>query len=392
MYHNRPRAGALPFTSLVPAGVLGAALLLCLGGCQLIEMARFSYANARSTHQWANGQASTTVPFRLVDDHIILPVRVNGSEPMDFVLDSGAGAVVIIDSRASRDLQLDMGGELSVSGVGTGPDPVARIVGDTGFSLGDLRLQGLSVIYLPLDAIPFFDDLDDVYFDGVIGAPFFSRFVVEIDFDRQLITFTEPSAAAGHLAQLGDNWREEPLQIDSGLPYIMARVDPGEGEPVEVKLLVDTGFRAALSLTPATHEGLDEPREYFQSVGQGLSGDVFTRVAMSDSLTLSGYQLPGLPVRYAMAGGESESGSHGLLGSAVLQKFNLAFDYPNERLYLTPNRNFDTPVPVDRSGLLIRPHAAGGMVKRIAPGSSAEASSLQSGDIITSFDDRPVNK
>jgi S1-C subfamily serine protease len=32
------------------------------------------------------------------------------------------------------------------------------------------------------------------------------------------------------------------------------------------------------------------------------------------------------------------------------------------------------------------------MVKRIAPGSSAEASSLQSGDIITSFDDRPVNK
>ena len=367
------------------------ALLLCLSGCQLVEMARFSYANAKSTHEWANDQLTTTVPFTLVDDHIILPVRVNGSEPLNFVLDSGAGAMAIIDSRASRALKLELGAEVPVSGVGTGPDPVAHIVTDTGFSAGALSLQGLSVIYLPLDAIPFFDDLDDVYFDGVIGAPLFSRFVVDIDYDRQLITFTEPSAAAERLAALGDSWQEAPLQIESGLPYMTARVDPGEGASVEVKLLVDTGFRGALSLTPATHDGLSEPLEYFQMVGQGLSGDVVSRVAMSESLDLSGYRVYDLPVRYAMAGGESDSDSNGILGNAVLQKFNLAFDYANRRLYLNPNRKFDEPVRVDRSGLQIRPHVAGGIVKRIAPGSTARASSLQTGDIITSFDNRPVS-
>ena len=391
MYHTRSRAGAIPFISLLPRGMLSIALLLCLGGCQLVEMARFSYANAKSTHHWANAQLSTTVPFKMVDDHIIVPVRVNGSEPLNFVLDSGAGAMVIIDSRSSRGLQLEMGGEFSVSGTGTGPDPVARIVRDTGFALGDVRLQGLSVIYLPLEAIPFFEDLDDVYFDGVIGAPFFARFIVDIDFDRQLITFSEPSAAASRLAKLGDNWRAVPLQLDSGVPYMTATVDPGQGEPVEAKLLVDTGFRGALSLTPDTHEGLDEPQEYFQSLSQGLSGDVISRVAISDSLTMSGYQLHDLPVSYAMAGGESENDSNGILGNAVLQKFNLAFDYPNKRLYLSPNRNFAAPMPVDRSGLLIRPHVAGGIVKRIAPGSTGQASSLQTGDIITSYDDTPVS-
>jgi hypothetical protein len=367
------------------------ALLLCLSGCQLVEMARFSYANSKSTHEWANDQLTTSIPFTLVDDHIILPVRVNGSEPLNFVLDSGAGAMAIIDSRASRALQLELGAEVPVSGAGTGADPIAHIVSDTDFSAGELSLQGLSVIYLPLDAIPFFDDLDDVYFDGVIGAPFFSRFIVDIDYDRQLVTFTEPSAAAERLANLGDSWQEAPLQIESGVPYMTARVDPGQGEPVEVKLLVDTGFRGALSLTPATHDGLSEPLEYFQSVDQGLSGDMVSRVAMSESLNLSGYQVHGLPVRYAMAGGESESDSNGIVGNAVLQKFNLAFDYPNKRLHLTPNQKFDAPLQVDRSGLQIRPHVAGGIVKRIAPGSTGQASSLQPGDIITSFDNRPVS-
>ena len=61
-----------------------------------------------------------TAPMRIT----ILPVRVNGSGPLNFVLDSGAGATVIIDSRATRNLQLEMQGEVTVSGVGTGDDPV----------------------------------------------------------------------------------------------------------------------------------------------------------------------------------------------------------------------------------------------------------------------------
>ena len=367
------------------------ALLLSVSGCQLVDMARFSYANAKATHQWANDQLTTTVPFTLVDNHIILPVQVNGSGPLNFVLDSGAGATVIIDSRDSRALQLEMQGELPVSGTGTGPDTTAHIVPDTTLSLGGVSLQGLSVIYLPLASIPFFDDFDHVYFDGVIGAPFFARFTVEIDYDRRLVTFTEPSAVAERLGNPGDSWREVPLKIESGVPYMTAQVTPGPGKSVEVKLLVDTGFRGAVSLTPATDEDLDEPLEYFQSVDQGLSGDVVSRVAMADSLTLSGYQLHGLPIHYAMAGGESEGDSNGILGNSVLQQFNLVFDYANTRLFLRPNRNFETPINADRSGLQIRPHVAGGIVKLIAPGSAGQASALQVGDIITSFDDKPVN-
>jgi hypothetical protein len=78
-----------------------------LGGCQLAEMAQFSYANTTATHRWVDDARSTTLHFELIDDHIVLPVSVNESEPLNFVLDSGAGATVILESRHTNTLALE---------------------------------------------------------------------------------------------------------------------------------------------------------------------------------------------------------------------------------------------------------------------------------------------
>jgi hypothetical protein len=363
-----------------------------LGGCQLAEMAQFSYANTTATHRWVDDARSTTLHFELIDDHIVLPVSVNESEPLNFVLDSGAGATVILESRHTNTLALEMGGEVAVSGVGNGPDPVAHIVADTDLSLGSVRLEGLSVIYLPLASVPFFHNLDEVYFDGVIGAPFFERFVVEIDYDRQLISFSEPGSVATRIDQRSADWQELPLQVQSGVPYLATRIDTGPEQSIAVKLLVDTGYRGPVSLTPKTHDEIDEPREYFSTVSQGLSGDVETKVGMSESLTIGGFQLSNVPVSYSISGGESDNGSNGLLGNEVLSRFNLVFDYPNRRMFVTPNQRFAVPIGADRSGLLIRPHRLGAVVKSIARDSAGDGGELRVDDIITSIDDMPMTR
>jgi hypothetical protein len=355
-------------------------------------MAQFSYANATATHHWLDQATTTTVHFELVDDHIILPVSVNSSEPLNFVLDSGAAATVILESYNTQPLPLEFGAELTVSGVGTGANPVARIIEDTDLSLGDVRLEGLSVIYLPLASIPFFDNLDEVYFDGVIGAPFFERFVVEIDYDRQLISFSEPDSVKARIDQRSVNWQEIPLQIDSGVPYLTTQISTGPEQTVAVKLLVDTGYRGPVSLTPETHDEIDEPLEYFSTVGQGLSGDVEINVGISESLTIGGFALDNVPVSYSITGGESENGSNGLLGNEVLRRFNLVFDYPNERMFVAPNQYFSVPITADRSGLLIRPHRLGAVVKSIARDPAGEGGDLRVDDIITSIDDKPMTR
>lgn len=363
-----------------------------LGGCQMVDMVQFSYANATASHRWADEARTTTLHFELVDDHIILPVSVNAGEPLNFVLDSGASATVIFESRNTQSLSLKLGAELPVSGVGTGPNPVAYIVENTDISLGNVRLEGLSVIYLSLASVPFFANLDEVYFDGVIGAPFFERFVVEIDYDQQLISFSEPGSAKARINERAPIWKELPLQIESGVPYLTTQVSTGKDKSVAVKLLVDTGYRGPVSLTPETHEEIRVPVEYFSTVGQGLSGDVDILVGMSESLNIGGFVLNDLPVSYSISGGESENSSNGLLGSEVLGRFNLVFDYPNEKMFVTPNQYFGEPINADKSGLLIRPHLLGAVVKSIAKDSAGDASDLRVDDIITSVNDQPVTR
>ena len=379
---------ALPSAWLVRA--CAATSVLLLGGCQLTDMVQFSYANAVATHRWADEARSTTVHFELIDDHIVLPVSINDSEPLSFVLDSGAAATVILESRHTRALPLELGAELSVSGVGDGASPMARIVEGTNLSLGSVRLEGLSVIYLPLESVPFLNNFDEVYFDGVIGAPFFERFVVEIDYDRQLISFSEPDSAEAQVDQRGTDWLELPLQIQSGVPYLTTQINTGAEQPVSVKLLVDTGYRGPVSLTPETHDEIYEPREYFSTVGKGLSGDVQIKVGMSDSLALGSFQLNHVPVSYSISGGESDNDSNGLLGNEVLSRFNVVFDYPNERMFVAPNKQFAVPINADKSGLLIRPHRMGAVVKSVARGSVGHGNEPRVDDIITSIDGTPM--
>lgn len=364
-------------------------LLLCTG-CELITMARFSYDDATASYTWSSEAREAVVPFTLVDNHIILPVRVNGSKPLNFVLDSGAAATVIMDSQDTRTLQLQTDGELTVSGVGEGPHPVAHLLRGLSLELGALQIQGQSAVYLPLDQVPFFHDLDDVYFDGVLGAPLFKRFSVAIDYDRQVVTFHEPNLAS--IAAPPGEWQLVPLQIEGGVPYLTTRMANDEGELVAVKLLVDTGARGTVSITTETHAGLYAPQSYFPAVSQGLSGNVPSRVTLSESLALGPYQLGTVPVSYAMAGGESERDSNGLVGNEVLRRFNSVFDYANGHLLLQPNQHFAEPMPADRSGLLIRPHRLGAIVRAIAPDTGAADSALQVGDIITSFDAIPVSR
>ena len=370
--------------------VFAVAAISLLGGCQLADMARFSYANATAAHSWVSEARTTTVRFEMVDDHIVVPVSVNRSEPLHFVVDSGAFATVILESRETRLLPLTLGAELPVSGVGDGPDPTAYMVADTAIALGSLRMEGLSVIYLPLESVPFFENMDEVYFDGVIGASFFERFVVEIDYDQQLITFSEPAPELYTAVQDSSDWLELPIEIESSLPYLTTQISLTADRPLTVKLLVDTGYRGPVSLTPDTHEGISEPAEFFSTVNQGLSGDLLTKVGVSRSLYVGDLKLNNVPVSYSITGGESDNGSNGLLGNEILSHFNLMFDYANKRLFVKRNQNFDRPVNADRSGMILRSHQAGAVVKSVAPDSAAQRSGLRAGDTVSSIDDLPV--
>src|ERR1043165_16782 len=86
----------------------------------------------------ANGQSPVTVPFDLIDNRIVINVKLDGKGPFRFIFDSGAGAVASPEVVRSLGLKIE---NLQRGGGGGGEQLVER--GETtipAVEVGEIRL------------------------------------------------------------------------------------------------------------------------------------------------------------------------------------------------------------------------------------------------------------
>ena len=153
-------------------------------------------------------------PFRFEEGLVWIRVRVpQSAEPLNFLLDSGAGVSVINLGTAQR-LKVKLGNRVSVRGVdattpGYWPQRLAARMGDI-----TLPAQYLAV------------DLSDLSgsckcaVDGLLGADFFREHVVQIDFQARRIRLLNPAARSATSETLALECRpcglRVPLQVNGG--------------------------------------------------------------------------------------------------------------------------------------------------------------------------------
>ncbi len=358
-----------------------------LTGCQLYQAAKFRYDNATSTHQWLSESKTTQIPFTLLSELIIVPVSINESEQLNFVFDTGAGATVILESSKTQALILASDGKLDISGGGEGFKSIANLVPDIEVTLGDIKLIDQTIIHLPISSVPFFKDTDAVFFDGIIGYDFLKRFIVKIDYDKEIITLSEKLDFANNEIKHDKSWQRLPISIEGNMSYVSVDAQLGANQKTPLKLLIDTGFSGTFEIAQIKHEELSAP--YYQSRTQGLNGYSTIHVSNSQSLSLGRYSKNDVPVLYNMSTDEEVENSE-LLGNQFLKHFNMIFDYRNEQLFIKPNQNFDRSINLDRSGLRLMPHKFGAIVNDVATKTAAATLGLKTGDIITSYDGNRV--
>jgi Aspartyl protease len=133
--------------------------------------------------------AANTLPFATYSNYVWLSVRVNGSRPLQFTLDSGASGSVI-SQRAADELGLGVKAQRRESNLGTGESApnVSRSANVTlNLSGIDLREKEISVVST--------DTLESATghrIDGILGAEIFRRYVVEIDYAGSQIALFDP--------------------------------------------------------------------------------------------------------------------------------------------------------------------------------------------------------
>ncbi len=328
------------------------------------------------------------VPFSEINNHVILPVSVNGSEPLRVVLDTGmpmSGLVLYGGERADRlNLEFAEGMGVAVGGAGgDGGRMTARMALDQRVELPGVTIDGMQIVVLPEFDHPV------GYHDGIIGATLFQRFVVELDNRRKRMRLHEPETYTADA-----NARSVELEMRGNMPFVDAgvRVD-GAGETRPVHLVVDLGAGHALSLNTGS-EGLSLPEGAVETVlGRGLSGEIHGKVGRVAGFDLGGATLEQVVTSFPVEEHQNPRGMDsrdGNLGNGLLRRFNVTFDYSRKRMLLEDTPEMAEPFLFDGSGLRLESRDGGLQVTGILPGSPAAEAGLQKGDRLLTLDGETV--
>jgi Aspartyl protease/PDZ domain len=342
-----------------------------------------------------HGEKTLGLPFESYHGLIFLTARVNGSEPLSFLFDTGASLTVINEPRAValgmtlRDNRRITGGD---GGEGTMNFAFAKGVA---IDLGDARFAPDQV---GVTSFALTEKFLGHPMDGVLGVDFISRYVVEIDYAGKTLTLYEPKAYhAGRADATGETL---PLRMINGYPCVSARLKLPGREALDLVFGIDTGGGGSsmgLNSPLVTRRKLIESMpKVVPGFAAGVSGESPLVDGRAESLTLGRVAILNPTVGFSRAtkGAYSWADFDGFLGSEIWRRFRVTLDYSRKQMRLEPNDSLRDPFESDMSGLILVADGADFKTFRISQvrsDSPAAAAGLREGDVLLAIDDQPVS-
>jgi predicted aspartyl protease len=319
-----------------------------------------------------------SVPVEVYQHHVFVRVRVNGSEPLSFLLDSGAGATVIEKRRADA-LGLKSEGKLGAHGVGGSADYSLGRLDSLMVGGAVLRRQNVVIMALP--------DIGDVLgrpLDGILGYDFISRFVVTIDYSHQVVTLTEPGAWTAPAGA-----RAVPLELLQNVPVVQASCDGRYAG----RFVVDTGNNSTVLLHAPfvrEHKLLERASRKIDMRSLGAGGQETHTMVRMDSLVIGGLTVPRPLVSLSLAStGMTGAGTQlaGNIGGWILERFTVTFDYDGRKMYLEPGPKLAEPMSIGRIGWQVARIKGHLEVVAVSEGTPAAEAGVEAGDVLLKLGD-----
>ncbi len=346
-----------------------------------VSDANFAMPKMAETAHIEGGKTTTRIPFELVNNHIYVGGEIDG-KPARFLVDTGG--VNLLTPAAAKKFGIAGQGKLSVRGVGDKPADLAFARAGQ-VRVGDAVLDDPVFYVVDLGDLP---RVEGVVCDGLVGYEMFRRFGVTIDYAKQVLTLSDPESftppADAHVV---------PFDLADRIPMVQGQLDG-----VPVRLSIDTGSRASLSLFSPFVREHDLVAKYSAApeavTGWGVGGPSRSRPARFGNLELGGFAISGIAgdLYTGDKGAFASPDAAGNLGGGVLNRFTVAFDYAARRMYLAPNANFHAADPFDRSGLWLLGDGDALEVVDVAIDSAAARAGLRVGDRIRSIGAQPITQ
>ncbi|EQB93923.1 aspartyl protease family protein [Elizabethkingia anophelis] len=316
----------------------------------LIFIAAFS----KGQNKMEFGKATKAViPFQLINSLIFIPVQLNGVN-LTFLLDSGV-ANTIIFSTQDKDLSLNDVSKMKFTGLGGSGEIEGVLSQKNILSFGKDLIDKEHTIYLILNEEFNFSSHIGIPVNGIIGYEFFKDYPVKIDYVKKKITVysdqQEFERAVRKAAPFG-------ITLEGDKPYIIADIQMTT-TPKPSKLLIDLGNGDPVWIFPSLIKDFVYNRPNIDDyLGRGFNGDIFGKRSRIRKFSIGEFSfdkpLTAMPDEFSIQHLKLVPDRKGSIGGEILRRFTVFFDYPNSKIYLKKNRNYNDPFHFNMSGLDLR--------------------------------------
>lgn len=316
------------------------------------------------------GQKFQKVKFKLINNLIIMPLEVNGTE-LSFILDSGVGKPILFNVSDQDSIQINNVSEITIRGLGEGEPIKALSSKNNSFKIGAIKNKDQH-LYVVMDKSLNFSPTLGIPVHGIIGYELFRDFVVDINYGKQVIKFYPPDTYDYKKRRK----REViPLMIRRKKAYVTANIFINEKEDVPVRMLVDTGSSDAIWLFE--DDTIDVPEKNYEDfLGKGLGGNIFGKRTKVNSISLAGFSLKDVKAAFpdmnTFNNIKNLGNRNGSVGGEILKRFNIVFDYRNQKMILRKNSNFNKPFHYNLSGIELQHDGVRYMSEKITNAKGAE--------------------
>jgi hypothetical protein len=285
-------------------------------------------------YEITSADGEINIPFEMYRGDIRMTVQINGRDCY-FLVDNGAlwDDLLFFGSPKVDSLGFRLTGEVALGDTAA----AIPIIADTA---DDITVAFKNVIFTNQSAVMYryIPGLPNLWegADGQISAAFFINFVVTIDFDRSVLSLIKPeNFDAGDFGQ--------PIDMHLG-PHnsrtITTELGMQNGGEIALELLVDMGGIHPLYLPIGKNTKIVLPDDAVEtSIAYGIMG----YIGRISCLRIGEYMLADIPTAFTHIDNDVSIFGNQMLGMPLLRRFNVAFDYPNNRMFLKPNQSFAEP-------------------------------------------------
>lgn len=307
---------------------------------------------SQSEFHFVNPVKKVVVPFKLINNLIFISVQVNGEE-LTLLLDTGVEQTVLFSLDDKNEVKLFEVEKLKLKGLGS-----KEAIDSYKSSKNKVSIKNFvdlnHEIYIILDQEINFSSQVGIPVNGIMGYNFFKNHIVEINYVTHKITIYDHSnqKIKRHLQK---KFVKDSIGIEDKKPYCFS-ILKSDGRLILSKLLIDTGNSDAVWIFASKTDKIKIPDKNIDDfLGRGFSGNVYGKRGRIESYEFGGktfiQPLVTFPDSTSVRSLNFVPNRVGSVGSEVLSRFTVVFDYQNNAIYTKPNNKIKEPFHFNMSGI-----------------------------------------